>query len=145
MRKNIKNYTSKDPVNVVTQKIQGILAGAGANKIMLDYDTTGNISGIIFGIEIQGRGFVPFSLPVSVEKVAQVLYKRSFNSLIQKHKDQVRRTAWKNIHDWIDAQMALIETEQAELAQIFLPYVVTGENRTLYGDYKENKLLIENK
>ena len=143
MRKSIKNYTSEVPVNRSLQNIQDILARAGAQKIMMDYDSTRNVSAIVFGLEIEGKGFVPFTLPVNVEKLATVLYKTDFNRLDEKRKEQARRTAWKNIHDWIDAQMALIETEMAKVQQVFLPYVVTGQNKTLYDSYMEGRLLPE--
>ena len=141
MRKSIKNYTSEVPVNRSLQNIQDILARAGAQKIMMDYDSTRNVSAIVFGLEIEGKGFVPFTLPVNVEKLATVLYKTDFNRLDEKRKEQARRTAWKNVHDWIDAQMALIETEMVEVGQVFLPYVVTGQNKTLYDSYMEGRLL----
>lgn len=141
MRKNIKNYTSKDPVNRVTAKIQEILIKAGAKKIMLDYDAVGNINSITFGLQIEGKGFVPFILPVSVEKLAVVMYDQRFNSLSQKDKDQAMRTAWKNVHDWIDAQMALVETEMVKAEQIFLPYMQTGLNETLFDRFESGNLL----
>ena len=50
---------------------------------------------------------------------------------------QARRTAWRNIKDWLDAQMALIETEQVKLEEIFLPYMTDGSGKTLYEYMKE--------
>jgi hypothetical protein len=35
-----------------------------------------------------------------------------------------RKVAWRIIKDWVAAQLALIEAEQATLAQVFLPYCV---------------------
>jgi len=39
---------------------------------------------------------------------------------------QARRIAWRFIKDWVAAQMALIEAQQATLAQVFLPYAVVA-------------------
>lgn len=106
MRKNIKNYTSSAPVENTVANIQKILARAGAKKIMFDYDSTGNLSSITFGLEIEGKQY-PYVLPVNPFKLAMILFGREFNMLKENQQMQVRRTAWKNIQDWIDAQMAL--------------------------------------
>jgi len=52
--------------------------------------------------------------------------------------DQARRTAWANIRDWLDAQMALIETEQVKLEEIFLPYMTDRSGKTLFEYMQEN-------
>ena len=44
---------------------------------------------------------------------------------------QAERIAWRNVKDWIAAQLALVETEQAAMEQVFLPYLLDQENRTL--------------
>ncbi|MCH8134806.1 MAG: hypothetical protein IIB77_02370, partial [Proteobacteria bacterium] len=48
-------------------------------------------------------------------------------------REQASRVAWRIIKDWLRAQLAIIETEQAEMVEVFLPYAqhpVTGQ--TLY-------------
>ena len=30
--------------------------------------------------------------------------------------------AWRIIKDWIEAQLAIVEAEQAEMVEVFLPY-----------------------
>jgi hypothetical protein len=41
-------------------------------------------------------------------------------------------TAWRNIRDWVMAQLALYETEIVDLPQVFLPFATHGEGKTLY-------------
>jgi hypothetical protein len=43
-------------------------------------------------------------------------------------RDQARRVAWRIIKDWIDSQMAIVESEQAAMAQVFLPYAEVGKD-----------------
>ena len=50
---------------------------------------------------------------------------------------QARRTAWANIRDWLDAQMALIETGQVKLEEVFLPYMTDTTGKTLYERIQE--------
>jgi hypothetical protein len=59
---------------------------------------------------------------------------------------QANRTAWKLWQDWLEVQMSLIEMEQAEFVQIFLPYFWDGR-RSYYDMVKEGgfKMLPEAK
>jgi len=119
-------------------KIQKILTTHGAHKVMFDYakDSSGRLEAISFGLEIRGepRGF---RLPAMVENVTQILYggKDRYGhekKITPVQRDQAYRTAWANIRDWIDAQMALIDTQQAKLEQVFLSYMVTDNNQTVF-------------
>jgi hypothetical protein len=48
-----------------------------------------------------------------IEKVPYAMYGRDVHS--KQEKQKVYRTAWKNIHDWIDAQLALVKTSMVKL------------------------------
>ena len=45
---------------------------------------------------------------------------------------QAVRIAWRIVKDWVRAQMAILETEMVKMEQIFLPYMITNNNQTLY-------------
>jgi hypothetical protein len=45
---------------------------------------------------------------------------------------QAVRIAWRIVKDWVRAQMAILETEMVRMEQIFLPYMITRDNQTLY-------------
>ena len=51
-------------------------------------------------------------------------------------------TAWRNVRDWILAQMALVESCDVPVDQIFLPYLSDNAGRTLYEVYQSGQLLI---
>lgn len=58
-----------------------------------------------------------------------------------KNEDQARRVAWRIIKDWVEAQMAIIQSGTAEMAEVFLPYVVHPETGlTLFEEFKEGTL-----
>ncbi len=125
----LKNAGSRS--NATFEKIQKILATHGANQIMFDYrkDGSGQVEAITFGLEINGK-MQGFRMPALVDNVAHILYKG--RDMTEKQYEQAYKTAWANIRDWIDAQMALIDTRQAKLEQVFLPYLLIGETQTLF-------------
>lgn len=134
----IKNYTSTVDVYKSLSGIQGALASHGARKIMVDYDTEGRPTGVMFGIETPDgpRGF---ALPANVDGVMAVFAQQK----IKADRAQAERTAWKNVHDWVLAQMALIEAGQVQIDEVFLPYLTDGRGRTLYQLYQGGQLALE--
>lgn len=105
----IKNYTTTVEVHKSLGEIQGALAGHGARKIMVDYDGAGQPVGITFGIETPDgpRGFL---LPANVAGVKAVFARQK----VRAPEGQAERTAWRNVRDWIMAQMAIVEAGQVE-------------------------------
>lgn len=133
----IKNYTTSVGPHQSIGEIQGCLAAHGARQIMVNYDGSGNPTGILFSIETP-EGTRGFCLPANVEGVRAVFAR-------QKVKDaagQAERTAWRNVRDWIMAQMAIIEAGQVELAEVFLPYMTDNSGKTLYQLYKGGSLAL---
>lgn len=133
----IKNYTTTIDVYKSLGEIQGALASHGARKIMVDYDEAGRPVGITFGIEtpVGKRGFL---LPANVDGVRAVFAKQK----IREQDGQAERTAWRNVRDWIMAQMAIIESGQVEMEEVFLPYLTDRQGRTLYQLYQGGQLAI---
>ena len=41
--------------------------------------------------------------------------------------EQARRVAWRILKDWVAAQLAIVEAEQAQMAEVFLPYAVESQ------------------
>lgn len=137
----IKNYTTTISVNKTIGEIQGILSKHGATAIMTEYDN-GNVTGLSFKI-MTPRGEFGIRLPSNTDRVLQVLKnQRKNNNQVKDTFDQANRVAWRIIKDWIDAQMAILETEMVEMEQIFLPYVLNNKGKTLYQEFKENQLLL---
>lgn len=133
----IKNYTTTIDVYKSLGEIQGALASHGARKIMVDYDAAGQPVGVMFGIETPDgpRGF---SLPANVEGVRAVFTRQK----VKASPGQAERTAWRNVRDWIMAQMAIIEAGQVQMDEVFLPYLTDGKGRTLYQLYQGGQLAL---
>lgn len=132
----IKNYTTKIDCYTSIGEIQAVLAKHGARKIMIDYGENGEPDGIAFAIQ-QGNTYQMFILPANVDGVMAVFEKQK----VKADMEQAERTAWRNVRDWIMAQMAFIESGNVQMDEIFLPYLTDGK-KTLYEAYKSGQLLL---
>ncbi len=125
----ILNYTSGIDSHKTVGDIERLLSTKGAKTIIKDYDH-GVITGVEFVININGVD-INFKLPANYRGVKKILAKQTTAKkyLTDAHAVNV---AWRILYDWIKAQMALIEAEQADLATVFLPYVVMRDKKTMY-------------
>ena len=133
----IKNYTSNvDPFTSIGE-IQSALAKAGAAMIMVDYDDGDPVAvSFMLHTPFGDRGF---SLPAPVEGTLRAFAKQKVRGA---DKQQARRTAWRNVRDWILAQCALVESCDVPVDQVFLPYMTDNTGRTLYAIYSSGQLLL---
>lgn len=134
----IKNYTTKVDVYTSLGEIQGALARNGAIKIMIDYGEDRKPIAVTFGINTV-FGLQGFQLPANIDGVMAVFAKQK----IKADREQAERTAWRNIRDWILAQMAFVEAGNVQVDEVFLPYLTDGKGRTLYQVYQSGQLLLE--
>ena len=141
----MKNYTSSVPASQSIHEIEKILIQAGARSVSKDYTSDGQISAISFTIFNPETQYpVMIRLPSDTEGAFIVLkgyYKRP-NKLTKTQLDslreQAKRTAWKIVLDWVAVQMSLCEMRQAEMIQVFLPYIWNGQT-TLFQQMKASQ------
>ena len=142
----LKNRTSKG--SNTFNKIQKLLAQNGANKVMFDYNRNGTVDAITFALDVDGKT-MGFRLPAMVGNVAQILYGdliEKFPDRKEKYLEQSYKTAWANIRDWIDAQLALVATRQVKIQHVFLPYMIMKGGKTLAEVIETNpSFLLESK
>jgi hypothetical protein len=128
------NYTTKVDAYDTLGAIQKNLVRHGAKKILTDYDDRGRIVSLSFMVDVSGQ-LVPIQLPANVDRVLAVLHRQK----VKCDWEQAERVAWRIIKDWVEAQMAILETEMVTMDEIFLPYVVQN-GKTLYQAFRENQL-----
>lgn len=150
MAVNLKNYTSEVPAITSMGRIEKYLVEAGATDISKKYENQVCIA-IRFRMMVNLQPLF-FELPAKVGACFKVLYaevKRPNSDTKRKVMEQSERTAWKIICDWVQVQLSMIQLEQAELLQVFLPYVFDpGTGVTYYDKLKESgfkTLMLENK
>lgn len=134
----ILNYTTKVDVYTTLGAIQGNLVKHGAKKIMQDYDEQGHISALSFLIDTPA-GMRGIRLPANVNAVQAVLTRQK----VKCDREQAERVAWRIVKDWVEAQMAILESEMVQMDEIFLPYMVNNSGQTLFQAYQKNQLMLE--
>lgn len=133
----LKNYTTKVPADRSIGEIQAALVKRGAIGVLYEYEKdTGRIAALKFKLDMKGKT-MGFALPVNWRKFQQVLK----NQEVSRSDDEgyVYRVAWRNIRDWVLAQMALYETEMVEMPQIFLPFAMGKNGKTFYEQVAKNE------
>jgi hypothetical protein len=101
---------------------------------MTDYTDEGRIESLSFKIEIDGqpRGV---RLPCDPEPVYKVLERQYSEGKIPRRfvdEHQALRVAWRIVFYWVEAQMAILETQMVKMEQIFLPYMIMRDGKTLF-------------
>ena len=131
------NYTTKIDIFTTLGQIQGMLVKNGAKKILQEYDDDGHISAVSFQINTP-QGLQAVRLPANVEAVQRVLTKQK----VKCDYEQSERVAWRIVKDWVEAQMAILESEMVTLSEIFLPYMTDGNGNTVYSLFASNALML---
>lgn len=135
----ILNYTTQVESAKSIAEITGILSNFGARTIVTDYDEQGYVSGVAFVIMVEERP-LSIRLPVNVDGVYRKLCYAKGVPRAKQNKEQARRVAWRILKDWLEAQLALFQVGQAEIAQVLMPYAVDSEGRTAYSMFKESHM-----
>lgn len=134
----ILKYTTKIDAAKTVGEIQQVLVRHGAKKIVSDYDDDGNPSNITFTLALPDQ-LVFYSLPANWRGVLRAMEKQKApRSLLTK--EQAIRVAWRIVKDWVEAQMAIVESELAGMAEVFLPYTVMKSGNTLYQEFESGSL-----
>lgn len=139
---NIKNYTSEVPVHVTVSRIEQVLAKAGAASVTKEYAPDASLAALRFTLETPAGGNVVIRLPANPDNVFKAMSKevhRPRTGTFDRLREQASRTAWKLMQDWIEVQVSLIHMQQAEPMEVFLPYILTAKNETIYQQIKASQ------
>lgn len=126
----ILNYTTSISFEKTIGEIQKCLVKHGATKIVTDY-TEQVPTSVTFCLMLNEK-LVAFALPANYEGVLKAMCADKKVTKNLRTKEQALRVSWRIIKDWVQAQMALVEANLADVAEVFLPYAVTKSGNTLY-------------
>ncbi len=136
----ILNYTTSIKCEKTIMEIQKCLVKHGATKITTDYADQIPV-GVTFCLLMSGS-LVAFSLPVNYNGVLKSM---STDKKVPKRlvtQEQALKVSWRIIKDWVEAQLAIVEAQLAEMAEVFLPYAVTNNGKTLYQEIGSTGILL---
>lgn len=130
MTKYLKNaHATKGAASYISD-VQNILVAHGAIGIQMMFDEEKRVSAVSFALPgLDGKGNMAFQLPCSWRRFQQVLKNQSFKRANED--EYCYKVAWANLKDWVEAQMALYETQMVTMPQVFLPFAITKDGRTL--------------
>ena len=132
------NYTTKIEPEQTISEIQKMLSRHGVTAMMTEYDGP-HVSGVSFRVNLDGKPLA-FRLPCNWKAVEAILRPKNPRNLYDAKrkaaqedawKQQAIRTAWRIIKDWIATQLAMVEVKMVTVPQVFLPYAIMKDNRTL--------------
>lgn len=140
-QKKIKNWAITQPASYYIGRTQEALIQHGAVGIQTMYDDQKRISALNFGLKFKEGNVVSFQLPCEWAKFQQVLLEQEAPRAGQD--EYCYRVAWANIMDWVEAQMALYETQMVTMPQVFLPFATDSTGVTLFEKVQKSQLLLE--
>lgn len=125
------NYSTEVPVSRTVAACTDMLASAGATGVTVTY-LDGEYAGLV--AHLRGETFV---LPVDIPAMQRVMRGAEEDGLFKGHRTpkgsggfatetHAARVAWRVLHDWLRAQLALAAAQQARLEETLLPYLVVG-------------------
>jgi hypothetical protein len=141
------NYTTTIDSTKTAQEIESILQKHGATAVVKEF-SGGSVTSLFFKVATP-TGTLGIRLPIDPDAVLRVLGKQYQTGKVPLRlthdRPQAERIAWRILKDWVEAQMALLETEMVKLEQIFLPYVMVNGKQTLFQAFTEGKLITQGK
>lgn len=136
----ILNYTTSIDSEKSISEIQKCLVKHGANKIVTDY-ANGFPSAVTFCLTINGN-MVGFSLPANYSGVLKAMKEDRKIPRSKCNQEQAQRVAWRIVKDWVEAQMAIVQAQLADMAEVFLPYAITNNGETMYRRIQNDQTLL---
>lgn len=140
--------TTEISAEKTVHEIQACLGKYGADGVQLEYKD-GEVHAVSFGIRLRtGEKPLFFALPARWEPIMTIMRARyshtPSNAQGDRMKAQAKRVAWRQILRWVQAQMAMVETNMVRIEEVFMPYlVVHPSGQTLFQKLQENQFQIE--
>lgn len=127
----ILNYTTQVDAYKTVTEIMKLLGSFGAGDIHIKNDNDGNPIALSFSFMVENN-MVVFKLPCNYLGVFEVMKKDIKVLNKYKTKGQALRVSWRILKDWVQAQLAIIQSKLATMPEVFLPYVVLPNGSTFF-------------
>jgi hypothetical protein len=147
----IKSHSTTISVDNTIMTIEKMLANHGVTKIQKDYGPDSMPCKLIFLIT-EGDGVskpfehYPVRMPINVEGMLEAFEQQVNEGLLSKKfterpwaRQQAARVAWRNALDLIELLLWHVYLKQANLKEVFLPWIYSEELDTTIYEYIEEK------
>lgn len=138
----ILNYTTSIDPHRTVGEIQRLLATKGATGILTEY-AGGEPSSLAFQISSGGQQ-LRYRLPCRAKAVHAILLREYRAGKVERRftsEQHAMKVAWRIVKDWIEAQLALVESGLADTAEVFMPYQLVEGDQTMY-EVMQQRLLV---
>jgi hypothetical protein len=145
MGRGLLNYTTTIAAEKTVGEIQRRLAAAGARAILVEYDAARRPSAIAFRIAT-AAGERPYLLPARIGAVERTLAAQARAGKIPRRfatAEQAARVGWRVLKNWIEAQLAIIETGMVAFEEAMLPYLQVSGQATVYEALRDRGFTLE--
>lgn len=129
--------TTKIEATKTVAQIQELLGCYGCSGVMTLYENN-EVKAVCFQIIFLDKNLA-FKLPCRWEAIYKnFVDRRACGKDRPVHKEledtqQAKRVAWRQILRWVEAQLALVETDMVKIQEVFLPYTqIDIKGTTLY-------------
>lgn len=122
--------TKKSPEQTISE-IQILLSKFGIGQMQMRFDPNGNIESVYFTIKVADKE-MPYKLPANHEALMELAKKGETKYLKAGDENQARRVAWRQIYKWMEAQIAIVRTNQTTIHQALLGYMMIDKDQTIF-------------
>lgn len=138
------NYTTSIEPTKTMAEIQRCLVAHGARGVITMFDGQGQAESLTFAVPTP-FGDRSFRLPANVGAVEKTLTIQFRKGKVPRRfacREQAARVAWRIVKDWVEAQMAIIESGMVSMDEVFLPYMLGPRDQTVYQVMRERHLAL---
>lgn len=133
---SLLNYSTKISPEQTISEIQKLLVKFDVTGMLTDYEGR-QVKAVSFKINLDGKDIL-FRMPCNWRGVYEVLKHDPKVPHSLTTEDQAIRVAWRIIKTWIEEQLAMVEVNMVTIPQVFLPYAVMKDDRTLSEHITQN-------
>ena len=137
----ILNYTTSISTEKTAAEIQKKLSKAKVQAVLCEYNDDAVVSAISFRIMTK-HGMIFFRLPVNIQGVFKKLKTDQKVPRKLRTKEQAAKVALRILKDWVEAQLAIVDAEMADMLEVFLPYAQGHDGQTMYETVNEKGLMM---
>ena len=133
----ILNYTTTVKADKTIGEIYQILLKAKAKEISFESDDAGDTIAMRFMIVFLENPLW-FRLAPNWEGVLQAMRRDKVPGKFLTPR-QAFNVSWRIMKDAIEAQLAIVQSNQGEMTQVFLPYALDGDGKSVYQIFAEGR------